>query len=886
MSRRNRQRSTIRQTPVVVQATPAKRLNVSTAVINPMHEYDGDEDFIAAARSTSTYTFDPLAELDSQGRPFEVSAKLFEVSADGASYRVSRYSDKAALREAMSRGPALNNVTIEAPHRLRESQRDDRSIATIAEEIYQRELALLRESDDFAGDSDYSGVGSQSSAWSKTNYGSGIDQQAEYIPMMAGPWSKQLYEQQYKEMHSKAFEAYNHNPIAHQLCELQTAFCLGRGVDHQATNQDVDSVWREFVERTDFYNDLENIATDLWWSGEMVMEFYDDAPDKGFTDYRMIDPSTILEFVTDPEDIQKVYYAHQQYSTAYQNFANETDKKIDAVRYIIRQIPAADFYHVKLNVSKYEKRGRSDLFSVLGWVKRLKDLMNARVIKGQLEAAFCWDIEVMSGDADVQAMSMKLPDPYKAGSTFIHNSNVKLTPQSSQIKANESIPDVVQLLNMIAVGFGIPKEFIGEGGKGAKAGAITATEPGVKRFEKRQRLIERICHHVASRVIRKAIEAGRIKFSDIIQDARSISKLGEDSDDLPTRDDVQKEMEKTQADADKKADGIQSDALDMNKENHDTQQKMAMKDQKHQHAMQLGDQKNQHRQALAVAKNTSHKITTTNSNVKESLRTLHLVGGGVREADVPDTLNAKQKDRANTLKQSMSLSKEFFEFIFPAIAQEDRSAKLKDLALSEAMQWLPKSLAATLAAKELSITTYSFDDAWRQIVAESERGMSLAHVYSQDNAHVPSTTIAQDVQAELVAKQPAPQEQFQNVPVPPPVTGDKLVPTQNGAAGGSGAKPGVVPPGSKPNSGSTKVNSYSGPSSVDPTAGSHGYSTAANSPMTQEGKAKAKESVGTLLSRKLVREALGGVIRSRNALIESIADNQKKLEELNDEETA
>lgn len=869
MSRRNR-RSTAaaRPTlppPIVVDAKPKKPMNLGTRVIDTSAIYDGDDEFISAARP-STIAFDPTADVDHLGRPFEVVAKLYEVSSDGKSYRLKRYSNKAELREALSKGPKLNGVEIEPPHRLREAKAESTSIDAIAEEVFADRLRALRESDDFdTGAYDYSG--SQNQSFAKTQYGDGVDIQAEYIPMMAGPSSKQLYESQYREMHSKAFEAYNHNPVAHQLCELQTAFCLGRGVDHQSTNQEVDAVWREFVERTDFYNDLENIATDLWWSGEMVMEFYDSTPSKGYTDYRMVDPSTILEYVTDPEDIQKMYFAYQQYSTPYQNYTNATGKKIDAVRYVIRQIPAADFIQVKLNVSKYEKRGRSDLFSVLGWVKRLKDLMNARVIKGQLEASFVWDVEVMSGDADVQAMSLKLPDPYKAGSTFVHNSNVQLKPQSSQIRANESQPDVVALLNLIAVGFGIPKEFIGEASKGAKAGALAATEPGTKRFEKRQRLIERICHQVADRVIKNALDAGRLKMSDIIGDARSVSKLGDDQDDVPTRDDVAQDMQDAQDAADQKAEKIQNDQLAMNAEAHKTNQKMAVADQKHQHMMQLGDQKNQHRQALAIAKNTSHKISTTNTNTsgpdgsiaatqskttsgtrtQESLRTIGSGSGSAREADAPDSLNDKQKERVKVLKESMMLSKEFFEFIFPAIAQEDRSAKLKDLALSEAMQWLPKSMAATLAAKELSITTYSFEDAWRTIVDESNRGMSIAHVYAQDNEHVPETTIAQDVQAEQTAKQPVASQQFQNVPIPPPVAGDKLVPAGGGAPGGppgqSGSGPQKPTPGNAAQSGSTKVNHYSGPANVDPTAGSHGYSSAANNPMTAEGKAKARESI-------------------------------------------
>jgi hypothetical protein len=48
------------------------------------------------------------------------------------------------------------------------------------------------------------------------------------------------------------------------------------------------------------------------------------------------------------------------------------------------------------------------------------------------------------------------------------------------------------------------------------------------------------------------------------------------------------------------------------------------------------------------------------------------------------------------------------EFTFPAIAQEDRSAKLKDISLMESMDYFSKERAATMAAREFQITDYLY----------------------------------------------------------------------------------------------------------------------------------------------------------------------------------
>lgn len=841
--------------------------------------YDPDKEFIEAV-SASPKMFDFTSDTDPQGRVIAgYSAELFETN--GRAWKLTKVTgDKSALLEAMKR--ASNKFTeafgdaLPPASQLRESSVDREeflealSTHVLDECLHQlREgytfdnvLKTLREADDFAYGNGGS-RGSFSDSYYGNRYGDGFDANQDYTPVMGGPWNKQLYLSAYLDMHSKAFEAYNHNPLAHQIIRLATMFTLGRGIDHTCSNEVVDELVREFVDRTEFYERLQNMSTDLWWAGELFVEYFDNTPSRGLTDFRAQDPSTILDIITQPDDYRNVYYAHQQYSTPYQNYISSGKNQPEAVKYIIRQIPANQYLHIKINSSEYEKRGRSELFSVLGWLKRLKDLMNARVIKGQLEAAFVWDIEIASGDADVEATGLQLPDPYNPGATFIHNKSLKLTPQSSSLRGSDASPDIMELKGLIATGTSTPKAFLGETSRGSTASALAGTEPGTKNYETKQQIQMRIVYAVLDRVIANAAKNGDINLDEVLKDARTVKRLAVVEDSIDDRDDVQEEFDKNKADAEQQ----QQQQLDA--------QNQAVAQQGATSAPMVGVNKNQQlggakQLALPGSTGASPSMVNVKSSVKETL---------VKTTSKNEkTLSDSQKRRIQAIKKSGRYAREIIELSFPSIAQEDRTAKLKDLALSEAMEWLPKSVVATMAAKELNITTYDFQETWAMIVQEAKDGMSIAHVYGQDNKHVPEVAIAQSIQEEDQAMSPAAAGGPTNVPVPPTVNGMKQTPPK---------APGAVPPGQKPNSGDTKVNNKLAPAGApNPTDPSDGHSAAAKSPFTNEGVANAKKKESAVLQRAIytvmLREAIKPMIDMRTSLARYILTNEsatKQFEE-------
>ena len=435
----------------------------------------------------------------------------------------------------------------------------------------------------------------------------------EYIPLMGGPFNKQLYLNDYLAMQAKCFEIKNHNPLAKEIVDIITFFSMGKGVQVKFANPSLAQAWETFEKRNDLQAFLRMDADTLTWGGEIMTHL--SKWEDGYPRLRHIDPSTVWEIITDPQDILNVYYYHQQFPTQYQFVYKAGDV---AQEYVVNDIPANEVIHMKINVTPGEKRGRSDLFNILGWLKRFKDYYDARITKAQMEESFALKVTVQGSQADVDAY---LDDPAnnqvpRPGDRLIQNGAVNheyMTPSASSAgNAVDSIGEAIR--GICATGAGLSPEYLGVGGKGSnRANSITKSEPSARKFEDRQTMFKGY--------IDKIIDYWKVACKE-----------------LPV-----------------------------------TQVRPAS----------LGNLKAavSQRKWIAVIKEAS---------------ALMIPGGMVTE---PIDWN--------------------YQIIFPEIGTEDRTAKLKDIAQSEALQYVSHERAATMSATELGITDYNFEEeqeairAWR-----------------------------------------------------------------------------------------------------------------------------------------------------------------------------
>lgn len=434
------------------------------------------------------------------------------------------------------------NPKVELEARVIGRSGDQNAMTTVGREQFlewakKRDSKKLREAvTHFKEDFDGSGDGFSNDA--------AIIGQNDFMPLLGGPFNKQLYYRDYLRMIAASFYAYNHDPAAKAVTSILTDFTLGRGFQLHAEKPEAQILWNAFVEANDFHGQFEYYATELsmygenlwWWLpnnqtrisyrpsvGEIV-------PKGLIPRLRLIDPSNIVEIITVPEDImQGVLYYVWLAPTQYQMYTRDNQP---SSKFIYTQIPANQIMHTKINSVSNEKRGRSDFFPALGYMKRLRDGVNYALVAQQKAAAWCIDTTIAGDAADLDSYIQYQKEQenhtgaHTAGSEFVHTEAIKRTylANSATSKGGDS-PVFSWCLNMIAMASGIPISYLGThlSGGSTRATAVTATEPVSKRFERRQLQYDRIIKKIFNRVTRTfGIQSNcEIIFPELITQDRS-----------------------------------------------------------------------------------------------------------------------------------------------------------------------------------------------------------------------------------------------------------------------------------------------------------------------------------------------------------------------------
>jgi hypothetical protein len=243
------------------------------------------------------------------------------------------------------------------------------------------------------------------------------------------------------EILNHCYEAYTANPLAFTIVETITNFTLGRGVRVAATNKRVQRVLDAFWHDAD--NHMETriyaLCTELSVYGEQFVRFFVN-PIDGRVKVAQIDPSTIDEIVCDPENVEQPLRFHQRpvgpYPTPGRLEAGGTGGPAPAGRMPAVQNPApagrmpavqnpapagrmpavqnpapagwetggtplsetegrwfeagSEVVQFAINKVSNAKRGRSDLATLLPWLRRYKDWLTDRVRLNKYKTAFLW----------------------------------------------------------------------------------------------------------------------------------------------------------------------------------------------------------------------------------------------------------------------------------------------------------------------------------------------------------------------------------------------------------------------------------------------------------------------------------------------------------------
>jgi hypothetical protein len=337
----------------------------------------------------------------------------------------------------------------------------------------------------------------------------------DFVPLMGGPFDKQLYYQDFMMMQAAAYWAYHHDPFGHATIHIILDFTLGKGFRIDFEDKKQQALWEAFTEANNFEEQFLFYAKELaiygesqwWWlpenqtqiswqrrSGETPAPVSPVIPR-----IRVMDPSLFWDKITHPEDINTVLAYQWVAPTQYQIYTNvqATGERLPSAKFIFRQIPGEEIIETRINCVSNEKRGRSDLFSILGYLKRLRDTVNWSIIGMQKAAAFAIDTTIQGGQPDIdayiadQAANGTIPP---AGSEFVHTAKIKREYIGNAATDGAGKSGAFDwTLNMIAAGGRIPVSYYGThlSGGSTRASAIVATEPVAKLFESRQGVYDR-----------------------------------------------------------------------------------------------------------------------------------------------------------------------------------------------------------------------------------------------------------------------------------------------------------------------------------------------------------------------------------------------------------
>lgn len=314
----------------------------------------------------------------------------------------------------------------------------------------------------------------------------------------------------YLELHNLCYEAYNANPLAFAIIEITTSFVLGKGVTITASQPEVQRIVM------DFWNDPDNhmetrmyaLCTELALYGEQFIRFFVN-PYNGRVKIRQIDPSIIDEVETDAEDIETVLRFHRR-PVGTSAASADASSRASVQQNVEGEWFQAGSEMVQFSINKVSnaKRGKSDLATLLPWLRRYKDWLTDRVRINKYKGAFLWDVQLAGADRKtIERKKTEYCYPPEPGTVIIHNEAEHWSAIKPEINANEAVEDGRALKLMVAVGCQLPEHYLSDGNNGNRATAVEMGLPALLKFQRRQHVLKYMLRTILDRVLLEARKA-------------------------------------------------------------------------------------------------------------------------------------------------------------------------------------------------------------------------------------------------------------------------------------------------------------------------------------------------------------------------------------------
>lgn len=342
------------------------------------------------------------------------------------------------------------------------------------------------------------------------------DEEDYYWRRLSDNWyQKDVIPSTYLEIHNLCYEAYNANPLAFAIIEMTTSFVLGKGIVIAAADAQVQQVLMDFWRDPSNHMDdrVYALCTELSLYGEQFIRFFVNKYD-GRVQIRQIDPSLIDQIETDPEDIETPLRFHRRPIGPSATLPGT----IPVVAPIDNYNPDGVWYNAGSEIMQFAinkvsnaKRGKSDLATLLPWLRRYKDWLTDRVRINKYKGAFLWDVQLTGADRKtIERKRAEYSYPPEPGSVIIHNESEKWSAVKPEISAGDAANDGRAIKLMVAVGALLPEHYLSDGDGPTKATASEMSLPTILKFQRRQYIMRNMLRAILDRVIQEATRARRL----------------------------------------------------------------------------------------------------------------------------------------------------------------------------------------------------------------------------------------------------------------------------------------------------------------------------------------------------------------------------------------
>ena len=300
------------------------------------------------------------------------------------------------------------------------------------------------------------------------------------------------------------------NLIANRLVELPLAYLLAEGVSLQCANEEhqklLNAFWSDPINNWPLKLQPRVRALGLLGEQCYIANVRDG---DGFVRLGYLDPRQIATVVNDPHNPeQPIGVVTKRDNRGRQlkyrvivlgddaELFNENTRRIREEEFI-----DGECVLYQLNKFPNGSRGRSDLLGQMDWLDAYDEFLFNELDRIGYLRSFVWDVTLKGADDTAVKKYEKEFVPPGPNSTFVHNDQVELKPQSPQLQAADTSASARLLRNHVLGGSTMPEHWFGGGGDVNRAAASEMGEPTFKTYSMRQAFLKLMLEEIGRFVL-------------------------------------------------------------------------------------------------------------------------------------------------------------------------------------------------------------------------------------------------------------------------------------------------------------------------------------------------------------------------------------------------